>query len=307
MILLYHLVFPDDTPLDTWNAGQVLRLKDFKRHITWLKKYYQIVPLFNYLKDETSNSNNRPKKIAITFDDGYQKTFDLIFPYLQKEEIPVTFFTTTSHLIDSQLLWFVYFNALCFEKVYKEISINQQIYPLVSERACYIAWRTLINHARESGNAIAFSRDFSRNFPLPESVVQKYLGMTEKQISEIGKSQFLALGGHTHHHPYLNQISQEIQYQEMLQNKQILERISGKPVEHFAYTGGVYNTQSITAAKEAGFQAAFAVNPRRLSTEPLYEIPRTDIYSPSMLKLILKVSGVVNFARQMGYQRIDDK
>lgn len=29
MILLYHLVFPDSTPKDAWNAGLVLRLADF--------------------------------------------------------------------------------------------------------------------------------------------------------------------------------------------------------------------------------------------------------------------------------------
>ncbi len=305
MILLYHLIFPDDTPADARNAGKVLKLKDFKRHITWLNKYFNIVSLKEHINLAADRTSSNRICIAITFDDGYQRTFDLISPFLVKEEIPVTFFVTTSHLSDDQLLWFVYFNALCFEKTYPDITISGKIYLLNSEKNCYTAWRTLINLARHSGDAIAFSRNFSRDYPLPESIVQKYLGLTEKQISEIGKSPFLALGGHTHHHPYLNQISQKIQYQEMLQNKQILERLSGKPVEHFAYTGGVYNMQSITAAKEAGFHAAFAVNPRRLNAEPLFEIPRTDIYSPSLLKLTLKVTGIVNFARRIGYQRID--
>lgn len=300
MILLYHLVFPDDTPKDTWNAGKVLRLRDFKRQITWLKRYFNLVSLSEYINDTVTRTNTNHKNIAITFDDGYCRTFDLISPFLIMEEIPVTFFVTTSHLTDGRLLWFVYFNALCFEKAYPEIAINAQIHILNSEKNCYTAWRTLINLARQSGDAISFSREFSRKYPLPDRIIQNYLGLTETQIGNIGRSPLMDLGGHTHNHPYLDQISKEKQIDEMLQNKQLLERLSDKPVPFFAYTGGVYNPDSITAVIKAGFQAAFAINPRGLGGEIRYELPRTDIYSPSIIKLLLKVSGLVNLVRRTG-------
>ena len=286
--------------MDTWNAGQVLRLRDFKRQIIWLRKYFNIVSLSEYVNNPIKRTNNTRKTIAITFDDGYRKTFDLISPFLNENNIPVTFFVTTSHLTDGQLLWFVYFNALCFEKVYPEITINAKTYSLNSEKNCYTAWKTLISLARQSGDAIAFSREFSKNYSLPEHIIQKYLGLTETQIADIGKSAFLELGGHTHNHPYLDQVSKEVQLREMCQNKQMLEDLSGNTIPYFAYTGGVYNTDSIEAVKEIGFRAAFAVNPRGLGRETKYELPRTDIYSPSMAKLILKVSGLVDIARRVG-------
>ena len=99
MILLYHLVFPDATPSDTWNAGKVLRLSGFKKQVSWLKKYYHIISVNEYLSNQTESRN----KIALTFDDGYHQTIDLVVPFLQDQGIPATFFLNTSNLDDDKL------------------------------------------------------------------------------------------------------------------------------------------------------------------------------------------------------------
>jgi hypothetical protein len=258
------------------------------------------VSLEKYLDDLRQNAMHAHGNVALTFDDGYRNTYELVSTFLVEEKVPTTFFVTTSHLTDGALLWFVYFNALCFEKAYEKLIINAEIYSLTSEKTCFIAWRTLINLARASGDAIAFSRDYARNYPLPENIKQKYLGLTEAQISRIGASQILELGGHTNCHPYLDQIFYDQQLDEMLENKRILEEISNKAVRYFTYPGGVYNTDSLAAVERVGFKAAFAVKSRQLGTENRFEIPRTDIYSASMLKLKLKVYGLVDLARQIG-------
>ena len=303
MILLYHLIFPDSAPQDQWNAGLVLRMRDFRRHIQWLKKHYIIVSLEEYLSDRKRDGLLSHKKIAITFDDGYRNTFDLISPFLSKEQIPVTFFATTSHLKDGELLWFVYINALCSERCYEKVIIEGQDYHLTTFETSMKAWRKLIALARESGNAIAFSRTFYQKYPLPEKIISKYAGLTKNQISSTGKSHYLEVGGHTSSHPYLDQIPKETQLTEMLENKRVLEEITQKQVRYFAYTGGVYNTDSIDAVKVAGFEAAFAITPRHLGVDEPFEMARVDIYSPDLLKLKLKVWGVVEMARWVGLRR----
>lgn len=304
MILLYHLVFPDSTPRGTNNAGNVLRLSDFKRHMLWLTRRFDIMPLQNYLQALQQSPASMRRKIALTFDDGYHSTIELILPFLEEQQIPVTFFLTTAHLINEELLWFVYFNALCFEEAYSELLIQAQQYPLISKKSRLFAWRKLINLARQSGDAIAFSTQFAQIYPLPVHIIRKYLGLTETQIAALGKSDLFEIGGHTHNHPYLDQISVSTQLVEMMQNKGILEGISGKPVHYFAYTGGVYNTDSIEAVKKARFEAAFAVRPKNLCSDQLFELPRIDIYSPSLLKLKLKVSGLLNLLQHLGIRGI---
>lgn len=289
MILLYHLVFPDSTPKDAWNAGLVLRLADFKRQILWLKSCFEFFSLEGYLTSSTERTLKAKKKLALTFDDGYRAVFDLVSPFLEEEQIPATFFACTSHLQDGELYWFVYFNALCSEKVYPSILINGQKYSLTTKSTGLQAWRSLISQARQSGDSITFSKEFSKKYPLPDDVVNKYIGLNRDQIISIGKSGLFDVGGHTHRHPYLDLLPEEAQLSEMLINKNILHDLTGQSVDYFSYTGGEYNLQSISAVKTAGYKAAFAIQPKGLSNESAYEIRRVDIYSPSLLKLKLKL------------------
>ena len=292
MILLYHLIFPDSTPSTAWNAGNILRLSSFQKQMLWLKRHLTIVPLSEYTAQVKSNPAYSKNHFTITFDDGYHQVFDLVSPFLIQQGIPATFFVTSSHLQDNRLLWFVYLNALSSENVYQSLEIDGNILPLTDAKSKYSTWKRLIHLARLGQDPLGFVQKISRKYPLPEAVLRKYAGLTLEQLASFGKTDLLTLGGHTHSHPYLDQLSEPEQEEQMRINKTILEQASGKPVHYFAYTGGVYNADSIQAVKRVGFQAALAVRPLRLGDDPLLELPRTGIYSPSMVKFIPKALGL---------------
>lgn len=254
----------------------------------YLKKHYRILPLDDYAEVFLSQSPQSKRAIALTFDDCGQRTFSLVEPVLSQEHFPATFFANTSHLKDGKLLWFTYFNALCFEKAYSSINIKGREYPLQTKQQCFHAWQDLIHQAQISGDAIAYSETISAKYPLSAEITQNYLGLTEKQIKNIGSSAQFALGGHTHHHPYLTQLSPEKQQEEIIENKRLLEQIGRKPVRYFAYPGGKYSLQIIDIVKACGFSAACAEKSLNLG-EPRFELPRTGIYSPSLIKFILKL------------------
>jgi len=291
MILEYHLIFPDSHPRDTWNAGNIIRVKDFARQMRYLKKHYRILPLDDYAEVFLSQSPQSKRAIALTFDDCGQRTFSLVEPVLSQEHFPATFFANTSHLKDGKLLWFTYFNALCFEKAYSSINIKGREYPLQTKQQCFHAWQDLIHQAQISGDAIAYSEAISAKYPLSAEIIENYLGLTEKQIKNIGSSAHFAFGGHTHHHPYLTQLSPEKQQEEIIENKRLLEQIGRKPVRYFAYPGGKYSLPIIDIVKACGFSAACAEKSLNLG-EPRFELPRTGIYSPSLIKFILKLMRV---------------
>jgi len=298
MILLYHLVFPDSTPQDAWNAGLILRLSYFKRQLLWLKKNYSILSLDDYMNALSIGESEVEGKYAITFDDGYRNVIDLVCPFLIEEGIPATFFVTTSHLEDHELLWFVYINALCSEKCYKSIEIEGISFPLKTYKSSLKAWERLIKLARDSKNPIEYVRALAIKYPLTAQIISKYEGITENQIQRIGKSPFISLGGHTHKHPYLDQITKDEQLSQILINKEILESLSGKTIKFFAYTGGLYNQDTLDVVKKLGFSAAFATEPRTIGNDICYEMPRVDIYSPSLIKFKVKALGYQKVARK---------
>jgi len=299
MILLYHLVFPDATPKDAWNAGLVLRFTDFKRQLLWLKRHFQFVSLDDYLDGLAQDPKFIRTHFSLTFDDGYRQVFDLISPFLIEENIPATFFVTTSQLEDGHMLWFAYFNALCSEKVYESIEIDGKTYPLTGSKLRLTAWQKLVDLARQSRNPTVFARFFVGKYPLPDDVAKKYEGISHAQIVSIGKSDLFEVGGHTHSHPYLDQLPVEEQLSQIQRNKMTLQQISGKSVSYFAYTGGIYNTGSISAVKDADCKAAFAITPRNLGPDWRFELPRVDIYSPSLFKFKIKALGIEKIVRRL--------
>lgn len=299
MILLYHLVFPDTTPRGTWNAGLVLRMSQFKRHIIWLNKRYDILRLDDYVALYRHNRHLLKGNIAITFDDGYRSVVDLVAPFFESQKIPATFFCTTRHFERHDLLWFVYLNALCSEKCYDKILFEGSDYRLDTRKPALKTWQMLIKKAKESGDPIGFASDLAQKYPLSTLVKRKYEGVTEEQLVKIAKSDVLSLGGHTHNHPYLDQLSLVAQTHEMALNKRLLEDLSQTKVSLFAYTGGVYNHDSLTAVGALDYTAAFAVQPRNLGKDRMLEIPRSGIYSPSLIRLKVRSSDFGEVVRSL--------
>lgn len=300
MILLYHTVYPDSGLSERWSIGPVMTLTVFKRHILWLAKRYQMVSIPEYLAGSLKHGTNKRSPIALTFDDGFRITFDCVVPFLRENNIPATFFVSTGHLEHGELLWFSYLNALCFEKLYIAVKVDRRVFPLQTLEQCRQTWHALTALAQATGDPVGFSKMLAKTYPIPPDLSFKYEGMTHKQLIEAGRNDHLEIGGHTVTHPYLTQISRDMQAHEILGGKRVLSNLVGKPIRYFAYPSGEYNCETIELVKAADFDAAFAVTPKHLDAEAQFELGRVGIYSHSLIKLGMKAMGVAHLARQFG-------
>lgn len=299
MILLYHVVYPDGAVASQWSMSPIITLTAFKNHILWLSKHYRLVSLPEYLANTPADGNKRGN-VALTFDDGFRITFQHVQPFLKENRIPAAFFVSTGHLENRELLWFSYLNTLCFEKCYSMVEVNQQTFPLQKLEQCRLARSTLAENAKASGDPVGFCKKLAKTYPVPPCATALYEGMTHEQLIEAGKSNLIEIGGHTINHPYLDQLPLDMQAQEILDGRRALSDLLGKPIRYFAYPGGEYNHETIELIKTAGFEAAFAVIPKRLGQAPQFEIERFGIYSRSLLKLQIKAMGIAMLARQIG-------
>jgi peptidoglycan/xylan/chitin deacetylase (PgdA/CDA1 family) len=299
MIFLYHGIVPDDSPAERLCVGQAITLTAFKRHCCWLNKHYRIITLAEYLTCQKYEFNKR-KPIALTFDDGYRSTFECVHSFLAENNIPTTFFVSTSHLEHGELLWFSYLKALCFEDLYEMVKVNQHTFPLQTITQRKWAWNELRILAKGSGNPMHFSRTLGVTYPLTRDVSALYEGMTFEQIKLAVKKSNLEVGAHTINHPYLDRMNKEEQENEIAGSKRVLSELTGRPIRYFAYPGGEYNHDTVELVKAAGYEASFAVISKKIGLNPQFEISRVGIYSQSLLKLQLKALGVADWARKFG-------
>jgi peptidoglycan/xylan/chitin deacetylase (PgdA/CDA1 family) len=78
---------------------------------------------------------------------------------------------------------------------------------------------------------------------------------------------------------------------EVAGSKNILETITRKRVEWFAYPTGNYDRRVAQAVQDAGYRAAFAVDALGIAPAQ-YEIPRLGLYASDPAYLSLKLSGL---------------
>ncbi|MBE6071477.1 MAG: polysaccharide deacetylase family protein [Clostridium butyricum] len=77
-----------------------------------------------------------------------------------------------------------------------------------------------------------------------------------KEMSDYG----LDIQSHTVSHPNLDKLSYADQLNEMINSKKTLEKLTGKDVYSIAYPFGDFNSDTVKAAKEAGYTLGFTTN-----------------------------------------------
>jgi peptidoglycan/xylan/chitin deacetylase (PgdA/CDA1 family) len=292
MILLYHNITEDQSGRSDYSLPG-LPLSCFTRQVDWLRRHRRVVPLSDYLKLTHFGRASAENLVAITFDDGLATTFERAYPVLKDLQAPATFFVSTSHLDGGQVLWFSYLNALCFDGSYAQVEVQGKKFLLASADQRKRSRRQLGAIARSVGDPTEFISALASVYPLPESSLREYAGMTSQQLAQFRTDDLIQCGAHTVNHLYLDKLSPEKQYNEINQSKRQLEQLTGKSVDHFAYPNGDYNQSTLEVLQSLGFNAAFATEQPRVGLKRRYEIVRMGIYSTSFARFWLKASGLV--------------
>lgn len=127
---------------------------------------------------------------------------------------------------------------------------------------------------------------------VPEEIAQDfYTGMSAGQLAECADHPLITIGSHTISHPFLTRCEPHELERELVGSKQVLEKITVRKIDLFAYPTGDYDAKVAEAVRDAGYRAAFAVDALNIAP-PLLEIPRVGIYTSDAPYLSWKLSGL---------------
>jgi peptidoglycan/xylan/chitin deacetylase (PgdA/CDA1 family) len=127
-----------------------------------------------------------------------------------------------------------------------------------------------------------------RGIPFTVFVTTGFLGkeryLSREQLKEISADPLCTIGSHTATHPMIRKIGSEQKQHEFSDSKKLLEDITGKRVDYFAYPYGSYlacgSEGDTDSLKKAGYKAAFStvnasVNKKTIANR--YFLPRRNI------------------------------
>ncbi|MGD9810340.1 MAG: polysaccharide deacetylase family protein [Sphingobium sp.] len=228
-----------------------------------------------------------PDMVAITFDDAYRDVLEHAKPVVDALEIPATVFVVTDKLGDPRGFWWDRLAVAVLGGTLPQSMIplsllheeeNEDIASAFADgdrqRLHLALWRNirlLPPEARESA-VDEVERLFA---PVPHDPAPI---MTADELHALTASGWVSLGAHTATHPSLPSLTNEGQRDEIYRSKARLEEITGTPMSRLAYPFGDYDEQSLTIARELGFDHAVSVEtgPVR-DPASLFRLPRHDI------------------------------
>jgi peptidoglycan/xylan/chitin deacetylase (PgdA/CDA1 family) len=275
-IVNYHRVLATPDPLLESEPS----IATFRWQLALLKQCFNVVRLADAVQT-MATGRMPPRAVAITFDDGYRSTHDLALPILQEFGLPATVFVTTSHIEAEGSMW----NDVILEAVRRlpatpidlralGLGVYQMQTPLdrkATAHALVESCKYLPPTARTSLTGTLQA--------LASNDLQQDLMLSAEMVRTLSRNQ-VDIGGHTVSHPILTRVDDDVARREIVDNKQHLEAIIGKPVTLFAYPNGKrgvdYDVRHVEMVREAGYHAAFTTATGAATRhDHAFELPRS--------------------------------
>lgn len=261
LILTYHRFTESYDGIIDVEADFMHLLKDFKEELAFIKRYFDIVPLDMVVdKLKKGEAFTRPT-ITITVDDGYKDSYELLFPVIMEEKVPVTVFLTAGFIGTDKRIWIDRLSeniaATTKERIRLDGILSNQDFPLVNIAQKRRLYRILTDalkemniNARETNLRIIENKLGSGESNVP-------LMLRWEQVKNMSKNN-VSFGAHTMTHPILTMIQLENAKAEIINSKKEIEEKLGIDVKHFAYPNGRsqdFNEELRTFCKHIGFKS----------------------------------------------------
>lgn len=276
VVLIYHRVacLPDDPQL------LAVTPEHFAAQMRYLRDHFPVLGF------DADWSGVREPSVVVTFDDGYADNFTAALPIMEDSELPATFFITSGAIDSDEEFWWDELERLILgagsrpaccvlrdgglERAWETATAAQR---LVLYRELHPILRDLTPSRREGW--LSLLREWAG---LGRTGRSTHRALSLEQLQRLASSKWAAVGAHTVTHPRLSSLTAEEQRREILQSRERLETLVGKPITSFSYPfggRGDYDEATLRICRKAGFRRVAANFPGQAHrwSDPL-QIPR---------------------------------
>jgi glycosyltransferase involved in cell wall biosynthesis/peptidoglycan/xylan/chitin deacetylase (PgdA/CDA1 family) len=280
-VFMYHALGEDDDDVEAW---QVVRRSDFQRQMEYLRRRYRVMSLDDALTHEAFRGSGERPAAVLTFDDGNTGTVERLIPIVEREQLPITIYVATGHILNQEPYWFDRIvNALQGKHL---VELDLRAHGLGTHRfgadrgaANWMRMQhllTLVKHLPDRQCA-AVAQDVERQVGKARGA-PALLPLAIADVGHLGRHPLVTLGAHTHGHEVLTMLSLQEARQSIQRSVDLLDEWAGQRVRHFAYPGGFSNAALQAMLPEMGFATAMGGDAGVWTRHsPLYAIPRIGV------------------------------
>ncbi len=288
LILTYHRFSESYDGLIDIEPAFTHLVNDFKKELNFFQRYFDIVPLDTIVDKLKKREMFQRPTVAITIDDGYKDTYELLFPILKEKNIPATIFLTAGFIGTDKKIWIDQLAENIATTTRENIRLNgilfNQTFPLFNLNQKRRLYRILINTLKEMDVNIRDKNLHTIEDKLAGNKSNTPVMLTWEQIHAMYKNN-ISFGAHTCTHPILTKMPLEDAKREILDSKKMIEEKLGIKVKHFAYPNGRsqdFNEELCVYCKQVGFESisSYENNGSNSRKDDIFALKRLAAYRP---------------------------
>jgi peptidoglycan/xylan/chitin deacetylase (PgdA/CDA1 family) len=263
-VLLYHGVTDRRWPGVLDCERKHVRAEDFEKHLVFLKEHFQVVRLSEYAEALAGRQPLPEACAVITFDDGYADNHAVAFPLLRKHGLPATVFLAADFVAKGAPLWVDRLAAAFAATDLGDWTdpAEGSRFPLGTDagrKACYLWVKSRLKLLPEAARAELLGRIcLALRGPSEPELPALFSPLSREQVREMADSGLVDFGSHGLSHAILTALPEADARRELVESKDAVAELCGKPVRSFAYPNGDYDPGVARLAREAGYSCAVA-------------------------------------------------
>ena len=301
LVVMYHRVIAGSAE-DPFEMGMCVATRRFRKQMQFYRDYFEPIPLTEGVRRRREGQPMPDRAVSITFDDGYADNLGIAWPILREYGIPATVFVTTGGRSEDYGLWWdrvihavantgvtiLDLSSLGIEDIKGKIPLSRSERKQSLTRLLSILWQQDIDKTM-----LAIEQLEKVLQPQPSTATLP-ARLTDEDIAKL-HNDGMEIGAHTITHPDLRMTTDKRLQRELLLPKQLLESITGEPVNGFAYPKGLYDERVRNAVEEAGYHYAVGtVRGLNRGSETIFGIERMGAPDTSVADLKRCIAGSVN-------------
>ena len=293
--------------------GLTVAPEAFKSQLAFLLKFYDVIDIdsfYSHIKDSNADFLGK-SAVLLTFDDGYSDFKTTVLPVLEEFNVPAIVYVSPGFWDKRARLWWyeledIVWQAARDNTLYFTWQGSDYNIRLVTDKdrvSCYYMLHGMMMAMGHSMQAEFL--DMLWDVSEASSHAPYAQMLSQDDIKWLSSHRLITIGAHTYSHSVLPVLSRQDAIDEVIKGKKILEDVTDRPIDHFAYPYGAASRREYDLIRELGFKTAVTMNPRTISQSHIrrndkkfmFSLPRLsvrgDVPYPASIKVPL--SGIEEY------------
>lgn len=282
LILCYHGIAIERE--HEWRPALFMHREEFEQRLELLQSGgYQVLPLDDGVA-RLSRGELPERAVVITFDDGSYDFTSLALPLLQRYAFPATVYLTTYYAQRPLPI----FHLACSYMLWKRQPATVHLQPITGQALTVPAGaehggmrvvRHLVDFARQNRLSSEARDDLAVR--LAREIGEDYAALKERRVltlmqpAEVAAAFRSGIDIQLHTHRHRSPVTESLYRQEIVQNRDSIQHMTGMRPQHFCYPSGVHRPEFFDWLRKEEVQTAVTCDPGiATSSTPSLLLPR---------------------------------